>query len=114
MNLDVIVKKIIEFRDERDWSQFHCPKNLAEAINIEASELLEIFLWMTTEQSKKLGEAEIQNLKNEIADIFIFMTYLCHHFGIDLLDSVYEKIEKNSVKYPISKSKGSSKKYNEL
>jgi NTP pyrophosphatase (non-canonical NTP hydrolase) len=112
--LDTVVKKIIEFRDERDWFQFHSPKNLAEAINIESSELLEIFLWMTTEQSKKLGEPEIQNVKNEIADIFIFLTYLCHHFGIDLLDSVKEKIEQNSIKYPISKSKGSSKKYHEL
>ena len=114
MSLDAVVKKIIEFRDERDWSQFHSPKNLAEAINIEASELLEIFLWMTTEQSKELGKAEIQKVKNEIADIFIFSTYLCHHFGIDLLDSVTEKIEQNSIKYPISKSKGSSKKYTEF
>jgi NTP pyrophosphatase (non-canonical NTP hydrolase) len=114
MSLDAVVKKIIKFRDERDWYQFHSPKNLAEAINIEASELLEIFLWMTTEQSKKLGEAEIKSVKNEVADIFIFLTYLCHHFGIDLLDSVNEKIEQNSIKYPISKSKGSSKKYNEL
>jgi NTP pyrophosphatase (non-canonical NTP hydrolase) len=112
--LDSIVKKILEFRDERDWSQFHSPKNLAEAINIEAAELLEIFLWMTTEQSRRLDKLEIQHVKNELADIFIFSTYLCHQFDIDLLDAVDEKIEQNSVKYPVSKSKGSSKKYNAL
>jgi len=70
------VKQIFQFRDKRDWSQFHNPKNLAEAINIEASELVERFLWMTTVQSRELGEAEIQNVKNEIAVIFIFLTYL--------------------------------------
>lgn len=114
INLEAIVKEIIRFRDERDWAQFHSPKNLAEALSVEASELLEIFLWKSAEKSKELDEDEIQQVKNEIADIFIFLTYLCHHFGIDLLASVNEKIQKNSLKYPVSKAKGSSKKYDQL
>ena len=114
VNLDAIVKKIIKFRDERDWVQFHSPKNLAEAITIEASELLEIFLWKSTEESRTLDKVDIQHVKNESADIFIFLAYLCHHYGFDLIDAVNEKIQKNSINYPVSKSKGSSKKYDQL
>jgi NTP pyrophosphatase (non-canonical NTP hydrolase) len=109
-----IHKKIIEFRDERDWSQFHDPKNLAEALSIEAGELLENFLWKTTEQSRKLTDEEAANLKHEIADIYIFLTYLCHEFKIDLLKEVENKIAVNEAKYPVAKAKGSSRKYTEL
>ncbi|MCK9418148.1 MAG: nucleotide pyrophosphohydrolase [Nitrospirae bacterium] len=113
-DLEAIQKKIISFRNERDWSQFHDPKNLAEALSIEAGELLENFLWKTTEQSRKLSAEELKNVKEELADIFIFLTYLSEEYKIDLLAEVEKKIAKNEAKYPVEKSKGSSKKYSSL
>jgi len=113
-DLESIQEKIIVFRNERDWAQFHDPKNLAEALSIEAGELLEIFLWKTTKQSRKLSSVELKKVKEEVADIFIFLTYMCVEYKIDLLTEVAQKIKKNKAKYPIEKSKGSSKKYIEL
>ena len=112
--LQSIQEKIIAFRNERDWAQFHDPKNLAEALSIEAGELLENFLWKTTEQSRKLSPEELKNVKEEMADIFIFLTYLCDEYKIDLLDEVTKKMDINEAKYPVDKAKGSSKKYTEL
>lgn len=112
--LRTIQKKIIDFRNARDWAQFHDPKNLAEALSIEAGELLENFLWKTTEQSKNLTDEEIANVKHEIADIFIFLTYLSEAYKIDLLKEVEAKIAHNDLKYPVAKAKGSAKKYSEL
>src|SRR3990172_8361372 len=109
-----IQKKILSFRNERDWAQFHDPKNLAEALSIEAGELLENFLWKTTEQSRNLTAEELKNVKEELADIFIFLTYLSEEYSIDLLKEVEQKIAVNGKKYPIEKAKGSAKKYTEL
>jgi len=113
-DLESIQKKILSFRNERDWAQFHDPKNLAEALSIEAGELLENFLWKTTEQSRNLSPEEFKNVKEELADIFIFLTYLIEEYKIDLLTEVEKKIAKNEAKYPVHKAKGSAKKYTEL
>ncbi len=113
-DLEAIQKKILSFRNERDWAQFHDPKNLAEALSIEAGELLENFLWKTTEQSRNLTIDELKNVKEELADIFIFLTYLCNKYKIDLLKEVESKIAHNAAKYPVEKAKGSSRKYTEL
>ncbi len=113
-DLESIRKKIMLFRNERDWAQFHDPKNLAEALSIEAGELLENFLWKTTEQSRNLTIEELKNVKEELADIFIFLTYLCDQYKIDLLREVEKKIVLNEAKYPVHKAKGSSRKYTEL
>lgn len=113
-DLSSIQKKVIEFRNARDWAQFHDPKNLAEALSIEAGELLENFLWKSVDQSRKLSEYELGNVREEIADIFIFLTYLCEEFKIDLIDVVQAKVSLNENKYPVEKAKGSSKKYTEL
>jgi len=113
-DLKSITEKIIQFRDARQWVQYHDPKNLSLALGIEAAELQEIFLWKTSEESKNLSQKDISRVSDEIADIFIYLTYLCHEFKIDLFDATLKKIEKNAVKYPIEKSKGSNKKYNEL
>ncbi len=110
-DLEPIQQKIVAFRNERDWAQFHDPKNLAEALSIEAGELLENFLWKTTEQSRNLTAEELKNVKEELADIFIFLTYLSEEYKIDLLSEVEKKIGLNEVKYPVDKAKGSSKKY---
>jgi len=113
-DLKSITEKIIQFRDARQWGQYHDPKNLSEALGIEAAELQEIFLWKTPEESRNLSQKDTSRVSEEIADIFIYLTYLCYEFKIDLFDATLKKIEKNAVKYPIEKSKGSSKKYDEL
>ena len=102
------------FRNARDWAQFHDPKNLAEALSIEAGELLENFLWKTTQQSRNLSEEGLKNVKEEFADIFIFITYLSEEYKIDLLKEVEKKIAVNEKRYPVEKAKGSSKKYSAL
>lgn len=106
--LDKIVKKLIEFRNERDWEQFHNSKDLALAISIEASELLELFLWNDNEDFNK------EKLEDELADIFSFSLLLAEKHNLNLSEIVNKKIEKNAKKYPVSKAKGTSKKYNEL
>ncbi len=113
-DLSKIQQKILDFRNARDWAQFHDPKNLAEAISIEAGELLENFLWKTVEQSKNRTDDALTNVKHEIADIFIFLTYLCEEFKIDLLKEVENKLAVNESKYPVHKARGSNKKYTKL
>jgi dCTP diphosphatase len=112
--LERTIKKILEFREERDWAQFHDPKNLAEAISIEAGELLEQFLWLSTDESKVLAGRKLDRAKEEIADILIFLMYMCDTLGIDLAKEVERKIEANRKKYPVDRSKGSKKKYTDL
>jgi NTP pyrophosphatase (non-canonical NTP hydrolase) len=113
-DLASIQNKSLDFRNARDWAQFHDPKNLAEAISIEAGELLQNYLWKNIEQSKNLTEEELSNVKHEIADIFIFLTYLCEEYKIDLIKEVERKIAINDKKYPVHKAKGSNRKYTEL
>lgn len=112
--LSVISKKVIQFRDARDWEQFHDPKNLAEAISIESAELLEKFLWTTTDKAYDMDNQKLEDIKEEIADIMIFLIYLCNGLNIDLAQAVESKIEINEKKYPVEKAKGSSKKYKEF
>jgi dCTP diphosphatase len=113
-NFKNLYQKILEFRDDRDWEKYHDPKNLSQAISIEASELQEIFLWKTNDESRNLTDNEIQNVKEELADVFIFMMYMCNEFDVDLLEEVKKKLTKNGRKYPVEKAIGSSKKYTEL
>ncbi len=100
--------KLIEFRNERDWEQFHNPKDLAIAINVEAGELSELFLW------KKAEEANKEKVKEELADIFSFAILLADKYELDIKEIVLEKIIKNGIKYPVDKAKGTAKKYTEL
>ena len=103
-----IVAALREFRDERDWEQFHNAKDLAIALSVEANELLEIFLW------KSAQEAELSRVKEELADVFAFAFLLADKYGLDVREIVQEKLAKNRLKYPVEKSKGSAKKYDEL
>lgn len=103
-----IIDKLISFRDERDWQQFHNAKDLALALNIESSELLELFLW------KKPEEADIEKVKEELADIFAYALLLSEKYGFDVRKIILDKIIKNGEKYPVEKSKGSAAKYNTL
>ncbi len=106
--IDEILMQLLRFRNERDWEQFHNPKDLALAISIEAAELLELFLW------KKGDQADVNKVKEELADIFSFAFLLAEKYGFDVREIVLDKIKTNGEKYPIDKSKGTSKKYNEL
>lgn len=103
-----IIKEIKKFRDDRDWGQFHDAKNLAISLNVESSELLEVFLW------KNPDEANAEKVKQELADVFYNAFLLADTYGFDVKEIVLDKIKKNELKYPIDKSKGSNKKYTEL
>lgn len=103
-----------EFADERDWEQFHSPKNLAMALTVEAAELLEEFQWLTEQQSRQPEQESLKRIKEEIGDVMIYLVLLSHHLSIDPMAAAFEKIEKNREKYPAEKARGSAKKYTEL
>lgn len=105
---DSLLKELKKFRDERDWEQFHNPKDLALAINVEAGELLELYLW------KESTEANKEKVKEELADVFAFALLLADKYGFDIEQIVSEKIQANAEKYPVDKAKGTAKKYDEL
>lgn len=114
MDLDQIQSRIREFRDERDWMQFHNPKNLAISVVLEATELLEHFQWKSPEQSEAHSIKARDEIADEIADVAVYLIELADNLGIDLERAILGKLEKNAAKYPIEKAKGSSKKYTEL
>jgi NTP pyrophosphatase (non-canonical NTP hydrolase) len=106
--MNEITEALIKFRNERDWEQFHNPKDLALAINIEAAELLELFLWKNAE------DANPEKVKEELADVFAFAFLLADKYGFDVKEIILDKVKKNGEKYPVDKAKGTAKKYNEL
>jgi NTP pyrophosphatase (non-canonical NTP hydrolase) len=101
------------FAVERDWDQFHSPKNLASALVVEVAELLEPFQWLTEEQSRNLSEIQRAAVKVELADVQIYLIRLADKLDVDLIDAVREKIVRNAEKYPASVFKGSARKYSE-
>ncbi|WP_342476862.1 nucleotide pyrophosphohydrolase [Paenibacillus sp. FSL H7-0350] len=103
--MDELMQRIIQFRDDRDWKQFHDPKDLALSITLESSELLELFQWKNSQQAIEQHSSDMQD---EIADILIYTLTLAHDLRIDVKDAILQKIDKNAKKYPISRSKGSS------
>lgn len=106
----------IEFRNERDWEQFHGLRNLATGLSVEAAELLELFLWQKDgDEAEKRGDPDwMRRLAHEMADVQVFLLYLAEGTGISIADAVREKLRLNAEKYPVDKSKGSSAKYTEL
>lgn len=114
MEIESISAELRKFAAERDWEQFHSPKNLASALVVEAAELLEIFQWMKEDESKNLDEPALGKVKQEIADIQIYLLRLSDVMGINIPEAVKAKISENSAKYPINKAKGNSKKYDDL
>ncbi len=106
--------KLRDFASERDWDKFHSPKNLSMALSVEASELLEIFQWLSEDESLKLPDDKLMHAREEIGDILNYAVRLADKLGIDPLDAAFEKIEKNHRKYPVEKSRGISRKYTEL
>jgi NTP pyrophosphatase (non-canonical NTP hydrolase) len=111
--LQQISQRLLEFARERDWEQFHAPKNLAMALAVEAGEIMEHFQWLSEEQSEQLSADKRREVAYEVADVFIFTMRLSQRLGIDLAAVVDEKIKINEQKYPADKVRGSSKKYTE-
>lgn len=106
-----LVQRIRKFSDDRDWSQFHDPKNLAISLSLEASEVLELYQWTKDNQLKP---ERADKIDEELADVFYWLIMLSNHYGVDLVEALDKKMDKNEEKYPIEKAKGSSSKYNEL
>ncbi|MBT8331393.1 MAG: nucleotide pyrophosphohydrolase [Deltaproteobacteria bacterium] len=108
-----LLKIVREFNRERDWEQYHSPKNLAMALLVEAAELAEIFQWLNQKESFQIAENKREAIKDEIGDVLIYLVNLADKCGIDPLKAAHDKIEKNRTKYPAEKVKGKHSKYNE-
>ena len=103
-----------KFAADRDWDQFHSPKNLASALSVEAAELLERFQWLTEDQSRRLPPEELRKVREEMADVLNYLVRLADKLDVNLLDAARDKIALNEQKYPVEKARGSVKKYTEL
>lgn len=111
--MDDLVRSLRRFAKERDWEQYHSPKNLSMALSAESAEIMEIFQWLSQDQSRNLDEKKRQALADEIGDVLIYLTMLADKFGIDPVEAAKEKMKKNIEKYPAEKVKGKSGKYTE-
>lgn len=112
-NVNTLVLRLRQFAQERDWDQFHSPKNLAMAMMVEAGELLEHFQWLTEAQSENLSAGKFQEVEYEIADVFIYLLRLSDKLNIDIIDAARRKMVINASKYPVEKVSGQAKKYTE-
>ena len=116
MNIEQVQQQLRVFAQERDWEQFHTPKNLASALAVEASELLEVFQWLTDSQSIAIkGDvARMRKVEEEMADVTLYLLRLADVLSLDLQKAVDRKLSLNAEKYPVGKARGNAKKYNEL
>ncbi len=112
--LNALRDKLRVFAAERDWDQFHTPKNLAAALSVEAAELLEHFQWLTAEASSALSPVALAEVRAEIADVLLYLIRISDKLGIDPIAAAHEKIATNALKYPVDKARGSAKKYSAL
>lgn len=109
-----LISALRNFAREREWDQFHAPKNLAAALSVEAAELLEHFQWMSEDQSRHLSDEKKQEVAQELADVFLYLLQLSDKLDVDLHKAAWSKLEANAAKYPVERAKGSSKKYTEI
>ena len=114
MTHEDLLQRIREFNRQRDWNQFHTPKNLSTALMIEAGELAEIFQWMTGEESAELPPKKLRQVREEIGDVVIYLLNLADKLGVDPVDAALAKLTKNAAKYPVHKARGRSAKYRDL
>lgn len=112
--LDLLAEKLQAFAHARDWEQFHAPKNLACALAVEAGELLEHFQWMTEAQSQELAPEKRTAVAAEMADVLLYLVQLATRMNVDLKDAALRKIEDNERRYPVDRSRGTSRKHDEL
>ena len=101
------------FVDERDWDQFHTPKNLSSALSVEAAELLEHFQWLQTGQAEELGPDKLVQVRHEMADVLVYLVRLADKLDVDLMAAVQEKMVLNRAKYPADRVRGDARKYDE-
>ena len=113
MDISKIQNQLENFATERDWEQFHTPKNLSMALSVEASELVEIFQWLRAEESISPDTKQIDAIKSEVADIAMYLLRFCSILEIDIEEAIESKLEKNAEKYPVNLSKGNAQKYNQ-
>lgn len=112
-SLESLRQRLAKFASDRDWDQFHSPKNLSMALIAETAELIEHFQWLSEEDSNNLPPEKKQEVAMELADIFIFLIRIADRLGIDLADSAWQKIEINEGRYPVEKAKGSARRASE-
>ena len=112
--LETLRDALRRFASERDWDQYHTPKNLAVALCVEAAELLEHFQWLTDDGSKSLTSDQVAKIREELADVLLYLIRLGDKLEVDLIDAARMKIDLNAKKYPVEKSRGSNRKYTEL
>ncbi len=112
--MDKLIEQIRNFNKERDWGQYHTPKNLSMALMIEAGELAEHFQWLTQDQSKTLNKETLGEVREEIGDVLIYLLNIADKLGIDPIAAAKEKILKNANKYPVNQAKGKAAKYTDL
>jgi NTP pyrophosphatase (non-canonical NTP hydrolase) len=109
-----LTEKIRAFARDRDWEQFHSPKNLAMALSVEVAEVVEHFQWLTQEESRRPDPVRLEQIRQEIGDVMIYLVRLADQLGIDPLQAADEKIQINEKKYPVEKSRGLAAKYTDL
>ena len=112
-DLEALRLRLRRFADERDWEQFHSPKNLAMALSVEAAELVEIFQWLTEEQSAALDDTSRRRAADEMADVLVYLVRLADRLGVDLLQAAASKVADNERKYPAGQVRGQARKYDE-
>ena len=113
-DLQALINSLREFSSQRDWDQFHSPKNLASALTVEAAELLEHFQWLTEAQSRELPADKRVAVGEEMADVLLYLLRLSDQLNIDLVEAAKRKLTLNAAKYPVDRSRGTSQKYTEL
>ena len=109
-----LTQKLREFAAERDWEQFHSPKNLSMALSVEVAEIVELFQWLTEKESYQLSSNKLKKIKEEIGDVIIYLVMLSEKLGIDPIQAAKDKVEKNRRNYPANIARGTAKKYKEL
>jgi len=112
--MEELIKNIRNFAQKRDWDQFHSPKNIAMALSVEVAEIVEHFQWLTQAESNNLDPVKLAEVKEEIADVMIYLTRLADRLGIDPVQAAEEKMQLNEKKYPVDKAKGSAAKYSDF
>jgi len=115
LNITKLIEEIRKFAKDRNWEQYHIPKNISMALSVEASELVEIFQWLTPAESSNLKNdpIQIEKVKDEIADILVYLIRMVDLLDIDVNEALYNKMKKNAQKYPVDKAHGNAKKYDE-
>jgi NTP pyrophosphatase (non-canonical NTP hydrolase) len=114
LTLDALRDALRVFAGEREWGTFHSPKNLAMALSAEAGELIEVFQWLTEDESRHLEPAALDAARDELADVLLYLVRLADTLDVDLIDAARRKLAANAVKYPVDKARGSRRKYDEL